>query len=297
MGRGELNLKGVWTALVTPFRRGKVDMGRLKDLVERAVEAGIAGVVAAGTTGEAPALEEEEWRTVVKTAVEAARGRIAVMAGVGTNNTPHTLHKTRIAGDLGVDALLVVTPYYNKPTPEGLKRHFWAVGEASAVPVVLYHIPGRTGVGIPVSLVKELSLHPRIVGIKEAGGEVQRTAEILAITAPPFSVLSGDDPLTLPMMALGAVGVISVVSNLCPRTVKAMVNAALSGDFPTARAINQRLLPLYRALFIETNPGPIKAAMNLKGITVGEVRPPLAPVRRESLNAIRQALREAGELE
>lgn len=291
-----LDLSGVWTALVTPFGRRGVDTGCLRELVERMEEAGLRGIVVAGTTGEAPALEEEELELLVKTAIKAVRKDLKVMVGVGSNNTKHTIERAGKASEWGADALLVVTPYYNKPTPEGLKRHFLTVAEATDRPIVLYHIPGRTGVGIPVSLVAELSHHPRIIGIKEAGGEVTRTPLILAQTEPGFSVLSGDDPLTLPLMAVGAIGVISVISHLVPITLNKMVQAALAGDVLTARSLNQRLLPLYSSMFLETNPAPIKAALNLKGIPVGQVRPPLAPVSRSTLQAIKKALKATEDL-
>ncbi|MBM3328334.1 MAG: 4-hydroxy-tetrahydrodipicolinate synthase [Calditrichaeota bacterium] len=290
-------LAGVWTALVTPFTRGRIDTGRLGELVEQAAGAGLTGVVPCGTTGESPSLERREWELVVGTVVNSASGRLKVIAGAGTNNTRHTIELIHRAAELGADGVLIVVPYYNKPTGEGLRRHFLAAAEASPVPMVLYHIPTRSGTGLSIGLTLELARHPNIIGIKDAGGEVRRVAEIARQVPMEFAVLSGDDPLTLPMMAIGATGVVSVVSNLKPRTVGQLVALALRGQFSEALSIDRALAPLYEALFLETNPAPVKEAMNLVGLRVGPVRLPLAPVASATRARIRAALAATAHLE
>ncbi len=291
------DLKGVWTALVTPFKRGRVDHGMMSDLVRLAGDAGLTGVVPLGSTGESAALTGGERESVMSGVIKAAGGGLRVMVGAGTNNTPGTMENTARAADLGADAVLVVAPYYNKPTPEGLKRHFLTLADASRLPIVLYHIPSRCGVGIPLDLVTELAKHPRIIGIKEAGGDPHRSGEIARLTGSGFAVLSGDDPLTLPLMAVGAVGVISVISNLVPKKTRRMIDLCLSDDFNRARRVHRELAPLLNALSLETNPAPIKEAMNQAGIKVGRVRPPLAPVRPETRRAIRRTLMQLGLIE
>ena len=288
---------GVWTALVTPFRGGRINRQMLAQLVESALAAGLRGVVPLGSTGESAALDAAEQDAVIRRTVASAAGKLRVMVGAGTNNTPATIAKVRRAADLGADAVLIVAPYYNKPTPVGLRRHFLTVADNSPLPIVLYHIPGRCGVGIGLELVLELAKHPRIVGIKEAGGDVWRSAEIVRRAPRGFAVLSGDDPLTLPLLAVGASGVISVISNLAPRLTRRLVDAALNGDYKAALAMHQRLSPLMGILGLETNPGPIKEAMNLAGLPVGQVRMPLAPVLPAARKAIRKALEQSGRLE
>jgi len=249
-----------------------------------------------GSTGESAALSEAEQEAVISTVVSAAGGRLGVMVGAGTNNTPKTIQNIRRAADLGADAALVVAPYYNKPTPAGLRRHFLAVADDSPLPIVLYHIPSRCGVGIHLELTLELATHPRIIGIKEAGGDVWRSGEIARRSPADFAVLSGDDPLTLPLMAVGAAGTISVVSNLAPKMTVRMVKLALEGNYASALAMHRQLAPLLSALSLETNPGPIKEAMNLCGLDVGRVRPPLAPVTADTRRRLRAALELVGEL-
>jgi 4-hydroxy-tetrahydrodipicolinate synthase len=291
------DFSGVWTALVTPFRGGRVNLKMLAELVEMACAARLPGVVSLGSTGESSALDAREQEAIIRQTVKSAAGRIRVMVGAGTNNTPATIERVRRAADLGADAALVVAPYYNKPTPAGLKRHFLMVADNSPLPIVLYHIPSRCGVGIPLDLALELTKHPRIVGIKEAGGDVWRSGEIARRAARGFAVLSGDDPLTLPLLSVGAVGVISVVSNIAPRVTKRMVDAARKGDYQAALAVHRRLAPLMGALGLETNPGPIKEAMNLAGLKIGPVRMPLAPVTVPTRRAIQKALAQVGRLE
>ncbi|MCF7809755.1 4-hydroxy-tetrahydrodipicolinate synthase [bacterium] len=297
MKNDELNangLKGVWTALVTPFFDEQVNLSKLTQLVEFAANAGLTGIVPLGSTGETASLTEDEKTEVIKTAVNAADNRLRVMVGAGTNNTPKTIANVQQANALGADAALVVTPYYNKPTPEGLKQHFLQVADASPIPIVLYHIPSRCGVGIPVDLVLELSQHPKIIGIKEAGGDAWRSGEIARLTDDSFAVLSGDDTLTLPIMSVGAVGVISVISNLAPKRFREMIDHCLINDYKSALEVHQKLSPLLSALSLETNPAPIKGVMNLSGLKVGDVRSPLVPVKAETREVIGDALIKLG---
>lgn len=284
----------VWTALVTPFSRNRINIGKLANLVEIAIEAGITGVVPLGSTGEASALDDEERQAVVSTVVKTASGRIRVMVGAGTNNTSKTIKYVKQAADLGADAVLIVAPYYNKPTTEGLKAHFLRVADQSRLPIILYHIPSRCGIGIPLKLVVELAEHPKISGIKEAGGDVFRSGEIARLTRDDFAVLSGDDQLTLPLISVGAVGVISVVSNITPIRFRQMVDLCLKEKYNEALSIHRELTPLLIALSMETNPAPIKEAMNILGMKVGKVRLPLVPVRSETRRALRSAVEQIG---
>ncbi len=291
-------LKGVTTALVTPFDRTKVDLDRLGELIDKAGNANISGVVPLGTTGESPSLTADERHAVIQMAVDRAKEGLAVIVGAGTNNTKTTIENIRQAADLGADGVLIVAPYYNKPTPAGLKKHFNAIADAAPIPIVLYHIPGRCGVGIPFDLVLELAKHENIIGIKEAGGDVWRSGEIARRTSEEdFAVLSGDDSLTTPLLSVGAVGVISVISNLTPRLFKKMVDFALAGDLKNAMAMHHRLSPLLEALSLETNPAPIKEAMVQAGVDAGQVRLPLAPVKAATRKVIAAALEETGGLE
>ena len=292
-----MNLKGVFTALVTPVKRGRADVARFADLVDIARSAGISGIVPLGTTGESPALDDAVRSRIITTTVKAADGRLSVIVGAGSNNTFRTIESVRQAAGLGTDAVLIVAPYYNKPTQEGLKRHFLTIADRSPVPVVLYHIPSRCGVGIPLELVLELAKHPRIIGIKEAGGDIWRSGEIARLTGDDFAVLSGDDNLTLPLLAVGASGVISVISNIAPKVLSEMVESMHRGDLTGALKINRKLSPLLKALSLETNPGPIKEAMKQAGKSVGDVLPPLAPVRPKTRQAIKHALQEVGSIE
>lgn len=284
--------QGAYTAIVTPFNRnGGVDYGKLRELVARQIENGIDGLVPAGTTGESPTLSYEEHDRVISTTVEAARKRVAVIAGTGANSTAEALDLTRHALDTGADATLQVTPYYNKPNAAGLVRHFSAVADLG-LPTVLYNIPGRTGREIPVETVVELAKHPKIVAIKEAGGSVDRVSRI--VTECRLSVLSGDDSLTLPMMAVGAVGVISVASNVAPRPVRDLVHHALEGRWDAARALHQKLYRLFTDLFIDTNPIPVKAAMAMMGLCEEVYRLPLCEMSGALRARLREALAEQG---
>lgn len=285
--------KGTYTALVTPFNRdGSVDYGCLHALVDQQAAAGIAGVCPVGTTGESPTLTYEEHEEVIRKTVEYAAGRMQVVAGTGANSTREAVELTRHAISDGADATLQIAPYYNKPTPEGLYRHFAEVADVG-LPVLLYNAPGRTARDIPVDVVRRLSSHEMVKGIKEAAGDANRASLIRAACGDAIDILSGDDALTLPMMAVGALGVVSVASNVVPAEVVKMVNLALAGDFAAARAVHERLYGLFRDLFVETNPVPVKAAMAMMGTAEEVYRLPLCellPEHRVQLEVTMRAL-------
>ncbi len=284
--------EGAYTAIVTPFNRdGSVDYGRLRDLVERQVAGGIDGIVPVGTTGESPTLDTEEHIRVIEAAIEAARKRIIVIAGTGANATSEALELTRRAKDAGADGTLQVTPYYNRPSQEGLARHFTAVADLG-LPVVLYNVPGRTSCEIAVETVVRLSNHPKIVCIKEAAGSVKRVTQILQQCA--ITVVSGDDNLTLPMMIGGAKGVISVASNIIPGPVARMAHAALAGNWAEAQALHLKYHRLFCDLFVDTNPVPIKAAMAMMGMIEEVYRLPLCEMSAANRKTLADTLRHAG---
>jgi 4-hydroxy-tetrahydrodipicolinate synthase len=296
--RSPLALRGALTAIVTPFREdGSVDLPAFKALVRWQVESGIQGLVPCGTTGEGATLLPEEQESVVAAAVEAAAGRVPIVAGCGTNDTSRTVDLARRAVAAGADALLVVTPYYNKPNRSGMLAHFRTVCEAADRPVVVYNVPGRTGQNLGADLILELARIPGVAGVKEASGNLEQQASILAGRPDGFAVLSGDDGLALPAMALGADGLISVVSNEAPAEIAEMIGAALAGDFARARSLHFRLLPLMRANFVETSPVPVKTAMALLGRCAGSVRAPLGPPDAATREAVRAALVLASLLE
>lgn len=278
--------EGAYTAIITPFNRnGDVDYGKLRELVERQIAAGIDGLVPVGTTGESPTLDYAEHNRVIEVCVETARGRAKVIAGTGANSTREALELTQHAKDCGADATLQVTPYYNKPNQQGLIRHFTAVADLG-LPTVLYNIPGRTSRELDIATVVELSKHPNIVAIKEAGGSVDRVSQI--VTRTQLTVLSGDDSLTLPMMAVGGRGVISVASNVAPQAVADMVHAALRGDWARAQALHLKYYRLFTDLFLDTNPIPVKSAMAMMGLAEEAYRLPLC----ETTPAIKEKLAE-----
>jgi len=286
-------LRGTLTALVTPFRDGELDLPALERLVERQLDAGVDGLVPCGTTGESPTLSEAEHREVVSCVVRLARGRVPVLAGSGTNCTAKTVDLARLNADCGADALLVVAPYYNKPSQEGLFQHFSAVAAATELPIVLYNIPGRCGVEISVETIKRLhAAHQNIVAVKHATGSVGGAADLMA--ACDIAVLSGDDPLTLPLMSIGAVGVISVLSNLAPRAVKRLTDAVLKGDLAATRTAHRKLYPLAKALLsLDTNPIPIKTALALRGLCTDEFRLPLCGLSEDNRRKLARLLDEA----
>ena len=288
-------LQGAMTALVTPFTaRGDVDRQALAALVRWQVTSGIAGLVPCGTTGEGATLSGDEQTEVVATVVEAAAGHVPIVAGVGSNDTRKTVEAARRAAAAGADALLVVTPYYNKPNRSGMLAHYRAVCEAAARPVVVYNVPGRTGQNLGIEQTLALAEIPGVAGVKEASGNLEQIAAILDGRPPGFAVLSGDDALALPAMALGADGLISVVANEAPAETAALIRSCLDGEYGRARELHFRLLPLMRANFIESNPVPVKTALELMGRCRGDLRAPLGPPEPSTRAAVRQALERAG---
>ncbi len=268
-------IRGALTALITPMQGNKVDDGALKAHVERQIAAGIHGLVPCGTTGESATLSPAEQRHVIKTVVEVANGRVPIVAGAGANNTAKAIELTRACTDLGVDATLQVVPYYNKPTQAGLVAHFTAIAEASDLPVVLYNVPGRTGSDMRADTVATLAKHPQIIAIKEATGDMTRAVDIRTSCPAPFSLLSGDDYTILPFMAVGGDGVISVVSNLIPATVARLCEAVWAGDLVRARRLHSQQLDLTKALFLQSNPIPVKAAAAALGLCRADIRLPM----------------------
>jgi 4-hydroxy-tetrahydrodipicolinate synthase len=285
---------GALTALVTPFRDDKLDEKALRDIVADQIDNGIDGLVASGTTGECASLTHEEFAQLVTIVVDEARGRVPVIAGVGTASTTHTIELAKIAKQHKADALLVVTPYYYRPSQEGLFAHYAAVAKAVPLPIILYNIPVRCGVDLAVTTLERIAELPSVVAIKESTGNVLRSAEILKRFGDRYTVLSGDDALTLPVMALGGSGVISTTSNVAPRLVSRQVDLFVSGDLAGARKQHQHLTPLYEALFVESNPGPVKYAMGVRGIMSPEIRLPFVQPTEASQQRIRKALTEVG---
>jgi len=285
--------RGTFTALVTPFRDGGVDVSAFEQLIETQITAGITGIVAIGTTGESPTLSHEEREQAIRVAVAKANKRCLVLAGTGSNSTQHAIADTKRAEKLGVDAALLVGPYYNKPSQEGLFRHFKAIADATSLPIMLYNIPGRCGVDIVPETVARLAKECRnIVSIKEASGSVERVGELRRRLPDEFTILSGDDSLTLPFMAVGAVGVVSVASNLFPSEVCALVCAAESGDLQLAAKTHRKLLPLFKDLFIEPNPVPVKTALCWRGAISSEVRLPLCEMGEANQVRLRKTLED-----
>ena len=285
--------KGCFVAVVTPFRKGEIDEAAFKELVRFLVEKGVDGIVPCGTTGESPALSREEQRRLIKLAVKEARKRVAVIAGTGSNNTKEAEELTEFAKDCGADGALVVAPYYNKPTPRGLESHYRRL-ERIGLPLVIYNIPSRTGINIPPGIVAKLSQLNNIVGIKEASGSMDQVSSIIAQSEPNFSVLSGDDSLTLPILSLGGVGVVSVVANILPKETHDLVSSYLRGDIERAKQLHYKLLDLFKAMFIETNPLPIKTAMARLGMIEKEWRLPLEAMEKENEEKLERALSSYG---
>jgi 4-hydroxy-tetrahydrodipicolinate synthase len=278
---------GAYTALITPFRDGAVDEDSLRRLVDHQIRNGITGIVPCGTTGESATMTIEEHNRVVDIVIDQVAGRVPVIAGTGSNDTRAAIDHTRHAESSGATAALVVAPYYNKPTQEGLYRHFAAVAEATSLPIVLYNVPGRCGVNMTAETTLRLAEIPNIVGIKEASGSLDQVSEI-AVGAPSgFTILSGDDSLTLPILSVGGHGVISVASNIVPAAVAGLTDAALGGDWASARAFHHRLFDLFRAMFLENNPTAVKTAAAMLGLCSGELRLPLtelSPANRVKLD-------------
>ncbi|HEY6546316.1 MAG TPA: 4-hydroxy-tetrahydrodipicolinate synthase [Vicinamibacteria bacterium] len=287
--------QGAGTALVTPFdRKGELDETALRGLVRRQVEGGIDFLVPCGTTGETPTLSLSEQERVVALTLEEARGRVPVLAGAGSNDTRVAVERAKTMAALGVQGVLSVGPYYNKPTPEGFFRHFSAVADESPVPVVIYNVPGRTGSNLDARTLLRLSLHPNLVAVKEASASLAQIMEILRDRPEGFIVLSGDDALTLPVVALGGEGVISVVSNQIPREMHDLVAAARRGDMAEARRLHNRYLELMNLNFLESSPVPVKASLALLGLCEESYRLPLCPPRDSTRDALREALQTLG---
>jgi 4-hydroxy-tetrahydrodipicolinate synthase len=283
---------GTYTALVTPFHNDQVDEAAFARLIEGQIAAGITGIVPVGTTGESATLDHAEHNRVIELGVKAAAGRCKVIGGTGSNSTSEAISLTVEAEKLGCDAALLVAPYYNKPSQEGLFRHFGKIAEATKLPIILYSIPARCGIEIGVETTARLAeAYPNIVAIKEAGGSVERVSALRAVLPPGFAILSGDDSLTLPFIAAGAQGVISVASNVIPREVGELVRAALAGDFVKAREWHFRLYPLFKDLFIEPNPVPAKHALALRGEMRPDVRLPLCEMGDAARAKIEATLR------
>ena len=284
---------GACTALVTPFLNGKVNHNMLNILLQRQMDAGIGAVVLCGTTGEAPTLSDEEKIGIFHSAKQFAGKGCTIIAGTGSNDTRHAIELSLAAEEAGADGILVVTPYYNKATSDGLIAHYSAIANAVHIPLIVYNVPSRTGVDIPVSVYKKLAEIPNIAGVKEASTDITKIVKIRAACPADFSVWSGNDDMTVPVMALGGLGVISVASNILPMQVQAMAHAALAGDFDSAAALQLDLLPLNSLLFCEVNPIPVKAALNLLGYDCGSCRMPLtelSPEHRKQLTALLNCL-------
>src|SRR5213595_2827766 len=285
--------RGTFTALVTPYRDRGIDVAAFEQLIETQVAAGITGIVAIGTTGESPTLSHEEREQAIRVAVAKANKRCVVLAGTGSNSTEHAIADTKRAEKLGVDAALLVAPYYNKPSQEGLFRHFKAIADDTSLPIMLYNIPGRCSVDIlPETVVRLANECRNVVAIKEASGSVDRVSELRRRLPEAFSILSGDDSLTLPFMSVGAVGVVSVASNLLPAEVSALVKAYESGDVKTASKLHKRLFPLFKNLFIEPNPVAVKTALGWRGAMSGECRLPLCEMTAPNQARLRKTLEE-----
>jgi len=294
------SFKGAYTAQITPFnKKDEIDEDGLRENVRYQIEHGIHGLVPVGTTGECATLSYEEHKHIIKIVVDEARGRVPVLAGAGSNSTWETIMLTKEAKEIGADGVLLVVPYYNKPTQVGLYTHFKKVAEEVDIPQVVYNIPSRTGVNMEPETVAKLAKLENIVGIKEASGNMDQVSKIISLTRgsageKDFDVLSGDDSLTLPILGLGGVGVISVASNIVPNKIARMVDCHLNGDIEGSKKLHYELLPLFKALFIETNPGPVKAAMELMKMPAGKPRLPLVEPKPENKERLKEILLEQG---
>jgi 4-hydroxy-tetrahydrodipicolinate synthase len=287
--------RGAYTALVTPFRHDRIDEGAYTRLLEEQIAAGIAGVMPVGTTGESATLDMDEHLRVIELTVQVVKGRIPVYAGTGSNATAEAVYLTQQAEKRGVDGVLVVTPYYNKPSQAGLVAHYAKVAEATRLPVITYSVPGRTGIEVSIDALLALAReHSNIVAIKEAGGSIERFSQLRQALPERIAIISGDDSMTLPALAVGAVGVISVASNLVPREVVALVQTFLDGRAAEAEKLHRRLYPLFRDLFIEANPVPVKTAMARAGWMTADVRLPLVPLQESSRVKLEATLKQVG---
>ena len=281
---------GACTALVTPFAQGKINLTMLQILLQRQMDAGIGAVVLCGTTGESPTLSDEEKIAIFHHGKKFVGSGCTIIAGTGSNDTAHAIALSQAAEETGADGLLVVSPYYNKATPEGLVAHYAAIASAVHIPVILYNVPSRTGGDIPVSVYAELAQISNIAGVKEASTDITKITKIKAACPSDFAVWSGNDDMTVPIMSMGGLGVISVASNVCPMQMQAMAHAALAGDFDSAAALQLELLPLIQLLFCEVNPIPVKAAMGLLGYDCGNCRMPLTPLSAQHMAQLKNYL-------
>jgi len=285
---------GMATAIVTPMTENSIDYEALGRFIEFQIENGINAIVVMGTTGENATIEPEDQKEVIRFTVEKVAKRVPVIAGTGTNNTEHVLANTKAACEVGADAILVVTPYYNKATQNGLIRHFTTIADASTVPVILYNVPGRTGCALQPKTVAKLAEHPNIVGLKEATGNMSQMVELMHLCGDKIDIYSGEDALTVPMMAMGGAGTISVLSNVLPAESVAMTDACIAGDYKTAAAMQCKLLPLLNALFLEVNPIPAKAAVSAMGFGEENLRLPLTPMEPQTRAVLFEEMRKLG---
>jgi len=294
----QLPFRGTYTAIITPFNRsGDIDDAALARVIQHQIKGGVDGIVPVGTTGESPTLDYEEHIHVIKRSIEVAKGRVKVLAGTGGNSTSEAIYLTKMAKKAGADGSLQVAPYYNKPTQEGLFQHFKAIAQATDLPLILYSVPGRCGIEIAIDTVKRLANACRtVVGIKEAGGNADRVSQLRATLGPRFTILSGDDSLTLPFMSVGAHGVVSVASNVIPKEVSQMVAAFTAGKSNAALKLHSKYYPLFKDLFVETNPVPVKAAMAMLGLCEEEYRLPLVAMAGKNRETLKSTLRNCGVL-
>jgi len=286
--------EGAFVAIVTPFKNGKVDEEYLRGLIEYQISDGANGIVPCGTTGESATLSHEEHDLVIRVAVEASKGKVPVLAGTGSNSTQEAIKLTQHAQDAGADGSLQITPYYNKPSQEGLYQHFSSIAADTDLPIILYNVPGRTSVNMNPATVARLAKIKNIVGIKEASGSLQAISEIIDLCGKDFTVLSGDDPLLWPILAVGGRGVISVSANILPGKVAAMCQAAANGDMAKARSLHYEMREINDVLFIDTNPVPVKAALHLMGKIEKEVRAPLVTLSSSHLESVKEVLKKHG---
>jgi len=286
--------KGSFTALITPFKNGDLDEEAFQRFIEWQINEGTHGLVPAGTTGESPTLDYDEHKRVIELAVETARGRVPVIAGTGSNSTDEAIELTEYAAKVGADAVLIVTPYYNKPTQEGLYQHYKAINDAVAIPIVIYNIPGRSVVDISVDTMTRCFALKNVVGVKDATANLARASQQRLAMGPEFNLLSGEDATALGFMAHGGHGCISVASNVAPRLCADFQNACLAGDYKTALVLQDRLMPLHDAMFCEANPGPVKYAASRLGLCEAEMRLPLVPISQASQRVVDAALARVG---
>jgi len=285
---------GTLSAVITPFKNGEIDERAFRELIEWQIQSGVQGIVPCGSTGESATLTHGEHERLIKVAVEQVRRRVPVIAGTGSNSTAEAIRLTAFARQCGADGALLISPYYNKPTQEGIFQHYKAVAQAVDLPLLVYNIPGRTASNILPETMARLAEIKQIVGVKESSGSMEQASDIRRLCGDRFVILSGDDSLTLPLIALGAKGVVSVITNIVPAAMRELVDSALAGDFARARELHYRLLPLMRAMFVETNPIPVKFAASLLGKCTAEVRLPLTPLSPICAERVRSVMSEAG---